>query len=117
MNIAHIVLTVVLAALLAMTGGGKLAGATSSHRIRDSLAVPSNRWRAIGAFEILIVIGLVVGLWVQTVGLLAALGVVVLMIGAIATRVRAGGRQRNRGVIADAGLLVVAIIAAAIAAA
>jgi len=117
MNTAHIVLSVVLAALLIMTGSGKLASAASSRRIRDSLAVPASVWRAIGAFELVVVVGLVVGISVHTVGLVAAVGVVVLMIGAIATRIRAGGEQRKRGVPADAVLLLIAAVAVAIAAA
>lgn len=109
------IVRIVLAVLLTATGGGKLAGAASSHTIRDSLAVPARAWRAIGAFEILVVIGLVAGIWLRPLGIVATAGVVVLMIGAIASRVRAGGRQRNSGVAADAVILIIAVIATVIA--
>jgi hypothetical protein len=114
-HIAHIVLSAVLAVMLLMTGGGKITNAASSLRIRDSLAVPARLWKAIGALELLIVAGLVLGTWVHLVVLVAAIGVVVLMIGAIATRIRAGGEQRNSGVVADAVVLVVGVGAVVIA--
>lgn len=109
MEIAGTILSIVLAMLLLSTGAGKLVGLASSHRIRDSLAVSALAWRSIGVLELLIVAGLVAGIWIQPVGLIAALGVAFLMMGAIITRVRAGGEQRNSGVVADAVVLVVAI--------
>lgn len=112
MEITRTVVSALLALLLLMTGGGKLAGAASSHAIRESLSVPRRPWKAIGAFEALLVIGLVAGIWVHPLGRLAALGVVALMLGAIVARVRAGGQQRNRGVVADAVVLLLAVVAA-----
>ncbi|WP_380176588.1 DoxX family protein [Kineococcus sp. DHX-1] len=101
-----------LALLLLATGSGKLAGAKSSRAIRDSLAVAPPAWRAIGAFEVLLVVGLVAGIWATPLGRAAAAGVVVLMLGAVAARVRAGGAQRNRGVGADAVVLFAAVVVA-----
>ncbi|WP_138733206.1 DoxX family protein [Modestobacter excelsi] len=112
MDVLRIVLSVVLALLLLSTGGGKLAGIKSSLQIRDSLHLGAGQWKAIGAAEILVVIGLVVGIWVPALGLAATIGVIVLMVGAIAVRVRAGGEQRSRGVPADAVVLAVGIVAA-----
>lgn len=111
-NIIRIVLSVLLALLLAATGGGKLAGAASSVAIRDSLQVSASRWKAIGLFEYAIAVALVVGLWLPAVGIAGAVGVVVLMVGAIVTRVSAGGEQQKRGVQADAIILVLGAAAA-----
>ncbi|WP_138757259.1 DoxX family protein [Modestobacter altitudinis] len=112
MEVLRIVLSAVLALLLLSTGGGKLAGIESSRTIRDSLGIGAGSWKAIGAAEVLVVIGLLVGIWVVPVGLAATLGVIVLMVGAIAARVRAGGAQRRAGVAGDAAVLVVAVVAA-----
>lgn len=112
MEVTRIVLSVVLALLLLSTGAGKLAGLASSHQIRDSLAVAAPVWKMIGAFELVVVAGLLVGCWVPTVGLVAALGVVLLMAGAVVIRVRAGGEQRRAGVAADTVVLAVAVAAA-----
>ncbi|MGJ7440654.1 DoxX family protein [Aquipuribacter sp. MA13-6] len=108
--IVHTVLSVLLAVLLLATGGGKVVGAASSHAIRDSLHVPPGRWRAIGAFEVAVVVALALGIWLQTWAVVGAAGVVVLMVGAVVTRVRAGGVQRRTGVPAD---LVVLLLGAA----
>jgi hypothetical protein len=112
MEVLRIVLSVVLALLLLSTGGGKLAGIESSRQIRDSLHLGAGQWKAIGAAEIVIVVGLVVGIWVPPLGLAATIGVIILMVGAIAVRVRAGGEQRTRGVPADAVVLAVGVVAA-----
>jgi hypothetical protein len=111
MNVASIILSVLLAALLIATGGGKLAGAASSLAIRDSLHVPPDRWKAIGAAELALVVGLVAGIWLDPLGILGALGVVVLMIGAIVVRRRAGGAQQRSGIIADVAVLLIAVAA------
>lgn len=115
MDVIRIVMNIALALLLTATGSGKLIGTSSSHEVRDSLGVPAPAWRVIGAFEVLLVIGLIIGVWLHPLGLIATIGVIVLMIGAITTRFRAGGRQRNAGVTADAVLLLVAAITTAIA--
>lgn len=112
MNLARIVLLVLLALLLATTGGGKLAGLPSSNAVRDSLHVPASRWKAIGVAEIGLVIVLIAGIWLPVTGIAAALGVVVLMIGAILTRRAAGGHEERSGIIVDAAVLVGALAAA-----
>lgn len=110
LEISHSVLSVLLGALLLTTGGGKLAGAASSHAIRDSLHVPAARWRAIGAFELLVVVALVLGIWLSPWAIVGGAGVVLLMVGALVTRVRAGGEQQRSGVQADAVVLLLGLV-------
>ncbi len=117
MNVAHIVLSVLLGALLLTTGGGKLAGAASSLTIRDSLHVAPERWKAIGAAEMVLVAGFVAGIWLKPVGMLAAIGVVVLMVGAIVVRRRAGGPEQRAGIAADGVILLLAVAAVTLGAA
>jgi len=110
LTIARIVITLLLAALLAVTGGGKLAGVASSRAIRDSLRLSAARWRAIGVFEVVTVIVLVVGVWVVPASIAGSAAVILLMIGAIVVRVRAGGEQRAAGARADAVVLAVGVV-------
>ena len=110
LTIARIVITLLLAALLAVTGGGKLAGVASSRAIRDSLRLSAGRWRAIGVFEVVTVIVLVVGVWVVPASIAGSAAVILLMIGAIVVRVRAGGEQRAAGARADAVVLAVGVV-------
>jgi uncharacterized membrane protein YphA (DoxX/SURF4 family) len=106
-TIIAIIISVLLSLLLSMTGGGKIAGMTASTAIRDSLHVPASQWKLIGVLEIMMVLGLIVGIWFPLAGFVAAIGVVALMLGAIAVRVRAFDGNSN-GIIADAVILVIA---------
>ncbi len=111
MNIVRIVLSVLLGALLLATGGGKLAGAASSHAIRDGLGVSAARWKAIGAVEMVLVAGLAAGVVVRPVALFAALGVIGLMVGAIVVRRSAGGAEQTKGIVVDVVVLVITAVA------
>jgi uncharacterized membrane protein YphA (DoxX/SURF4 family) len=115
LDLARVVLCALLAVMLIATGGGKLAGASSSHVIRDSLRVGATPWRLIGVFELALVVLLVVGVWRPASAVVGALGVVVLLGGAVVVRLRAGGSQRKTGVPADIAVGVVALAAAAVA--
>lgn len=111
MNIVRIVLLVLLGALLLATGGGKLSGAASSHAIRDGLGVSASRWKAIGVIEMVLVAGLAAGVLVRSVALMAALGVIGLMVGAIGVRRGVGGPEQAKGIVVDVVVLVVAAVA------
>jgi hypothetical protein len=115
LDLLRIVLVALLALLLATTGGGKLAGAASSHGIRDSLRIGAAPWRLIGVFELILVVLLAVGIWVPVSGAFGAVGALALMVGAVIARVRAGGEQRRTGVPADVVVGVLAIAAAVVA--
>jgi membrane-bound ClpP family serine protease len=107
---ARVIIDVLLALVLLSTGGGKLWQLPSSLAIRDSLLLSNRLWRAIGALEILGVVGLTVGIWVPLTGLLASGGIALLMVGALVARARV--RQKNLGpYIADVVILLVAVAA------
>lgn len=117
LDIVRVVLVALLALMLIATGGGKLAGAASSRAIRDSLDIGSLPWRLIGVFELILVVLLVVGIWVPVSALTGAAGVIVLMIGVIVSRIRAGGPQRRTGGPTDiaVGVLAIATLGVAVA--
>ena len=84
-----VVLTVLL---FVLSGIGKVTNAKVSLEQRDALSVSPGLWRTIGVLELLGALG-VVGAWLGVVpiwlGQAAAVGFVLLILGAIVTRLRA----------------------------
>ena len=84
-----VVLTVVL---FVLSGIGKVTNAKVSQEQRDALSVPPGLWRTIGVLELLGAVGVVCA-WLGVVpvwlGRAAAIGFVLLILGAIVTRLRA----------------------------
>ena len=85
----HLILSLALAALFAATGAGKVLGLAFATRNRDELGVNPTFWRATGLLEWAGAAGLVAGLRVAPLGVAAASGLALLMVGAIVVRVRA----------------------------
>ena len=88
MFIATIVLSVLVAAAVLGSGAAKLAGAKQSLAIRDRLGVAPWLWRTVGVLEVAAAGGLAAGLAVPVLGIAAAVGLVLLLIGAIGTHAR-----------------------------
>jgi uncharacterized membrane protein YphA (DoxX/SURF4 family) len=90
------IVTVVLAVLLALafgaSGGQKVAGVKSAMDGADHLRFSHNAYKGIGALELLAAIGLLVGLAVWPLGVAAGAGLVLLMIGAVISHIRAGDK-------------------------
>ena len=84
-----------LAAALLASVVRKATGARPSVNLRIRLGVPPRLWSGIGVLEGCAVLGLLVGLVRPAVGAAAAVGVVLLMLGAIAAHIRRGlaGRE------------------------
>jgi hypothetical protein len=112
MEIARIVLSVVVALLLLVTGGGKVLRLEFSKGNRVALGISPAFWIVTGVLELAAVVGLVWGIWFVPFSIAAAIGVVLLMIGAITFRFRSGDAKNRRGSVADVvlALLAVAII-------
>lgn len=109
MFIATIALSVLLAAAFLGSGAAKLAGAQQSIAIRDRLGVAAGLWRAVGILEVVAAVGLAVGLGVPAIGIAAALGLVLLLIGAIGVHARSHDLSNAAPAV---GLLVLTIAAA-----
>ncbi|MBY8863448.1 DoxX family protein [Nocardia sp. CA2R105] len=89
MTIAAIVISVILALLLAAAGIPKLLGVASATSTADHLQVSSALYRVIGACECAASVGLIVGsVWWSPLAAAAAVGVTVLMIGAVIAHLR-----------------------------
>jgi len=109
MSIATIVLSALLAVASLGSGALKLVGAKQSLQMRDQLHVGAQLWRVVGALEVAGALGLAAGLVVPVLGLAAAVGLALLMVGGIAAHARA---QDIRNAGPAALLLVLAIVTA-----
>jgi hypothetical protein len=87
--VAKIVVTALLAALFAFAGLIKVLGVRQSLAIRDHLGVDPTQWRLIGLLELAGVAGVLVGLTWAPIGIAAAIGLTLLILGAIVFHVRA----------------------------
>jgi len=106
----NIIPSALLAAALAASLVRKAQRAPASVALRDRLAVPPRLWSGIGALEGCGALGLLVGLIRPQVGSAAAVGVALLMLGAIVAHLRAG--IAGRPLLPPAALLTVALVAA-----
>ncbi len=88
MFIAHAVLAGLLAVLFATAGGDKFRAAQRQVDTAAKLGIPWRRYRLIGVLEVAASAGLLVGLVFAPIGIAAAGGLVLLMTGALASRIR-----------------------------
>jgi uncharacterized membrane protein YphA (DoxX/SURF4 family) len=111
MSIAIIVLSALLAVAFFGSGSLKLVGAKQSLQMRDQLRVGAQLWRAVGALEVAGALGLAAGFVVPALGIAAAIGLALLMVGGIGAHARAKD-LRNAGPAAL--LLVLAVVTVAL---
>lgn len=109
MELARVIVSIVLALMLTVTGGGKILGLKYASGNRDAIGVHPVFWRLIGVLELAAVVGLVWGIWFIPFGVAASAGVVLLMLGAIVFRFRSGKSEVKRQAIADVVVLLIAV--------
>jgi DoxX-like family len=85
---AEVIVTALLAAIFGFAGLIKLVGLRQSLAIRDHLGVKPVQWRLIGLLELAGVAGVLVGLVWPPIGVAAAIGLALLVLGAIVFHVR-----------------------------
>jgi hypothetical protein len=105
------VLSLIVGALFLVTGGVKVVGLPQSLAIRDHFGIDPQAWRLIGLAECAGAVGVVVGIAVDVLGLLALIGLGLLMIGAIVSRVRVHDPAR---LVAGDVLVLALVIATAL---
>jgi DoxX-like family len=86
---AEVIVTALLAALFGFASLIKVVGLRQSLAIRDHLGVKPVQWRLIGLLELAGVAGVLVGLVWPPIGVAAAIGLALLVLGAIVFHVRA----------------------------
>ena len=89
MMISKVIVAALLAALCTFSSLIKLIGVRQSLAIRDHLGVKPMQWRAIGLLELAGVIGVLAGLAWAPIGVAAAIGLALLLLGAIIFHIRA----------------------------
>jgi uncharacterized membrane protein YphA (DoxX/SURF4 family) len=114
MHITIIVLSALLAVAFLGSGGLKLVGAKQSLTMRDQLRVGAQLWRVVGALEVAGAVGLAAGFVVPAIGIAAAAGLALLMIGGIGAHARAKD-LRNAGPAALLAVLAVATVVVRVA--
>jgi uncharacterized membrane protein YphA (DoxX/SURF4 family) len=102
-----IIVAVALAALFLLSGASKVLRHPASLVSRDELDVPPAIWSLIGAAEVAGAAGILVGLGVTPLGIAAAVGLLVLGIGAV------GAHRRAHDPAAHAAPAVLAVLLAA----
>jgi hypothetical protein len=88
-----ITLTVVgVIAAFFMLGAGisKITGQPAMRQAAQHFSIAWDRYRLIGFLEVAAAVGILLGLWLNGLGLLAGLGVAALMAGAVVFHVRKG---------------------------
>jgi len=108
MFVGYVIVAVILAAILVISGRGKLV---KDERIVASISranVPLSWYPPLAACEIAGAVGLIVGIWWPPLGIAAAIGVVLYFLGAVTAHVRAGD---IKGIMAPLPLLALAAVA------
>jgi len=83
------VVTALLVAMFAFAGSIKVFGVRQSLAIRDHLGIDPTQWRLVGLLELAGATGALVGLAWAPIGIAAAVGLALLVFGAIIFHVRA----------------------------
>jgi uncharacterized membrane protein YphA (DoxX/SURF4 family) len=82
-------LSLLLAAACLLPGSAKVLGHTKMQKSAAHFGIPWRHYRLIGVAELAAAAGVVAGLWWHPLGVAAAAGMVVLLIGALITHRRA----------------------------
>lgn len=109
-------LAIMLSPILGVLGLAKILGRAGMPERAAHVGFSTAAYRRIGVLEILGAVGLVVGLAVAPVGLAAAIGLVLLLLGAIGAHLRNGDHARQVAPAAVLALFASAYLAAAVVA-
>ena len=85
----YIALSILLAAACLVPGSAKLLGHPKMQKSAAHFGIPWHHYRLIGVAELAAAAGVLAGLWWHPLGVAAAAGMVVLLIGALITHRRA----------------------------
>ena len=109
---AYLVLTIVLAAIAAFSGVGKLRRDPRIVQVvHEVVGVPLQYFPLLAACEIAGAVGLVLGIWWPVLGMAAGVGLVVYFVGAIVSHVRMGD---GKGIGPAAFMLIISVAALAL---
>jgi hypothetical protein len=112
MHLAYLVVTIVVAAMAAFSGLGKMRRDPKIlHVVHEVVGVPLKYFPHLAACEFAGALGLVLGIWWQYWGIAAGIGLVVYFVGAIVSHVRVGDAK---GIGPAAFMLIISVAALAL---
>jgi hypothetical protein len=109
-SVVLVVLSVVVGGLFIVTGGVKVIGLRQSLAVRDHFGMAPVAWRVVGLLESAGGLGVLLGIKVTSLGLLALGGLALLMLGAVVSRLRV--HDPTRLVLADVAVLGLVVVTA-----
>ena len=112
MHLAYLVVTIVVAAMAAFSGLGKMRRDPKIlHAVHEVVGVPLKYFPHLAACEFAGALGLVLGIWWPYLGIAAGIGLVVYFVGAIVSHVRMGD---GKGIGPAAFMLIISVAALAL---
>ncbi|GAB3480894.1 DoxX family protein [Amycolatopsis cihanbeyliensis] len=108
MSVVATILSILLTLTFLGVGAGKLAGIEQMKQSADHLGVSPALNRTIGVLELAAAAGLIAGFWLQSLGLAASIGLVLLMVGAVYYHAKA--KDPVSRLVPPAGLGVLAVV-------
>lgn len=110
-----VTISLLLAAACVVPAAGKLLGHPKIRQAAAHFGIPWPRYRLIGVAELAAAAGILIGLWWHPLGVAAAAGMAVLLLGALVTHRRAGdsGKEMTTALVAFATTIAYLAIALA----
>jgi hypothetical protein len=109
-----VTISLLLAAACLLPAAGKLTGQPRMRKSAAHFGIAWPRYRLIGAAELAAATGILIGLWWHPLGLVAAAGMALLLIGAVITHRRAGDTGKETAPALAALALTIAYLAIAL---
>jgi uncharacterized membrane protein YphA (DoxX/SURF4 family) len=109
-----VIISLLLAAACLLPAVGKLTGQPRMRQSAAHFGIPWRRYRLIGVAELAAAAGILIGLWWRPLGLAAAAGMALLLLGAIITHRKAADSPQEVVPAVVALLLAVAYMAIAL---
>ena len=91
-----VAVSVLLALLCLLPAAAKLSGHARMRQSAQHFGIAWERYRLIGVAELAAAVGILAGLRVRPLGVAAAVGMVLLVVGALVTHSRAGGVAKEQ---------------------
>lgn len=109
-----ITISLLLTAVCLLPAAGKLTGQLKMRQSAAHFGIPWTRYRLIGVAELAAAAGILIGLWWHPLGLAAAAGMALLLLGAIITHRNAADNVKEMAPALLALLLALAYLAIAL---
>jgi uncharacterized membrane protein YphA (DoxX/SURF4 family) len=109
-----VTISLLLAVACLLPAAGKLTGQPRMRKSAAHFGIPWSRYRLIGAAELAAAAGILIGLWWHPLGVAAAAGMAVLLVGAIITHRKAADSVKDMAPAVVGLVLTLAYLALAL---